>query len=78
MKEIIYNGLENGNVKLSESYLKLKPWVYGVVKTEAVIAIWLDIAREKSSNNSNNKLIFNMVIIFILLSCFIVLFFLYC
>ncbi|XP_027210422.2 spatacsin [Penaeus vannamei] len=60
MKEILEDALQRGLVKAAESYLQLKPWVYGAVTTNMVISTCIDIARQKETENSKAEILMNM------------------
>lgn len=61
MKEILEDALQRGMVKAAESYLQLKPWVYGAVTTSMIISTCIDIGRQKETENSKAEILMNMV-----------------
>lgn len=70
MKEILEDALQRGLVKAAESYLQLKPWVYGAVTTNMVISTCIDIARQKETENSKAEILMNMVCFYLMLDFF--------
>ncbi|XP_042877206.1 spatacsin-like isoform X2 [Penaeus japonicus] len=60
MKDILEDALQKGWVKAAESYLQLKPWVYGAVTTSMVISTCIDIARQRETENSKAEFLMKM------------------
>ncbi|KAG7154847.1 CENPB DNA-binding domain containing protein 1-like 27, partial [Homarus americanus] len=60
MKEIIEDALTKGQVKSAETYLQLKPWVYGTIVTTSIVSTCIDVAREKLSEDSQLKALLNI------------------
>ena len=52
MKEIVEEAVSKECLKAAESYLQLKPWVYGTVTTSTLLACCIDVAREKTTEEA--------------------------
>ncbi|XP_066960523.1 LOW QUALITY PROTEIN: spatacsin [Macrobrachium rosenbergii] len=57
VKVILKDALNKKCVEAAESYLQLKPWIYGTVTTDEIITACIDMAREKTPNESHNILV---------------------
>uniref|UniRef100_A0A0P4W2S9 Spatacsin C-terminal domain-containing protein n=1 Tax=Scylla olivacea TaxID=85551 RepID=A0A0P4W2S9_SCYOL len=52
MKKIVEDAVSKECLKAAESYLQLKPWVYGTVTTSTLLACCIDVAREKPTEEA--------------------------
>ncbi|XP_068222924.1 spatacsin [Palaemon carinicauda] len=57
VKVILEDALNKKCVEAAESYLQLKPWVYGTVTTDEIITACIDMAREVARDGSHNILV---------------------
>ncbi|KAK7078580.1 hypothetical protein SK128_028400 [Halocaridina rubra] len=60
VKEILEDAISHQCVSSAESYLQLKPWVYGTVTTDFVVSTCIGIAREKASSGSSSNILVNI------------------